>query len=76
MHPAGGMQPWRLVRATDIALRVAAPIALRCLGPVAQFHAKPMRAEAGGARRRSLETPVFDNARGQAGSLFPGESTR
>ncbi|EER57962.1 conserved hypothetical nitroreductase [Acidovorax delafieldii 2AN] len=54
----------------------AKPIALLCLGSVAQFYAEPLWAEAGWARRQPLEMPVFDNAWGQANSLFPGESTR
>jgi 5,6-dimethylbenzimidazole synthase len=49
----------------------AEPIALLCLGPVQAFYDEPMLAQARWARRQPLQALVFDNAWGQASSLFP-----
>ncbi|ART55334.1 5,6-dimethylbenzimidazole synthase [Acidovorax carolinensis] len=49
----------------------AEPIALLCLWPVQAFYAEPMLAQARWAQRQPLQALVFDNAWGQASSLFP-----
>ncbi|SEA22150.1 MULTISPECIES: 5,6-dimethylbenzimidazole synthase [Acidovorax] len=48
----------------------AEPIALLCLGPVHAFYAEPMLAQTRWAQRQPLQALVFDNAWGQASSLF------
>jgi 5,6-dimethylbenzimidazole synthase len=48
----------------------AEPIALLCLGPVEQFYDQPMLQQQNWARREALAGLVFDDAWGQASSLF------
>jgi len=53
----------------------AEPIALLCLGPVQAFYDEPMLAQTRWAQRQPLDALVFDNAWGQASSLFSEGST-
>lgn len=48
----------------------AEPVALLCLGPVREFYAEPMLQQQNWARRQPLRELVFDEAWGQACSLF------
>nr|WP_315185201.1 5,6-dimethylbenzimidazole synthase [uncultured Albidiferax sp.] len=48
----------------------AEPVALLCLGPVEEFYHQPMLQQENWARREALAGLVFDDAWGQASTLF------